>query len=346
MSKNIAVQPDYKKRPNGSTQSFSNEWTHVAKDMGINLIQVNVYSTDSIAEIKKADAFMWRFTVTNKELQRARDIFPALAMATDIPTFPGPLVTHFMEDKIRQHTLLTAADYPTPRTWVFYDEPAAMSFLDTATFPMVIKLSAGCASNNVGLLKTRKDAEAIVRLLFSNGITHLWKAQTHYMKRFARNFVEGVQQAITNSVSGDHDARERGHILFQEFLPGNAFDTRVTIIGRYAYAFVRHNRDNDFRASGGGKLDYDSNLIDERCIHMAFDLAVNLNLPFIAIDFMFLDNQPVIVELNFSYGSYAVAACPGRWFLGDALCGDLRYEAGKTSPEITTFSEFIHRVFL
>lgn len=347
MLKKIAVQPDFVKfKKNGVTQSFSKAWEQIASEMGIKPINVDVYSTDSITEIKKTDAFMWRFAESsNRELKRARDIFPALAMATNIPTFPGPLTTQFVDNKIRQHTILTAAGYPTPRTWVFYDESSAMTFLDTATFPLVIKLSQGRASKGVGLLRTRKQAESIVRLSFSSGITHLWKAQTHYAKRFARNFIENIQQAFTNSGSNESDARESGHVLFQEFLPGNSFDTRVTIIGRYAYAFVRHNRDNDFRASGGGKIDYDLKLIDERCVRLAFDVANNLNLPFIAIDFMFKDNQPVIVELNFSYANYSAAGCLGRWFLKDGLSGDHTWEPGKTSPEITTFSEFLHTAF-
>ena len=37
-------------------------------------------------------------------------------------------------------------------------------------------------------------------------------------------------------------------MYFQEFLPGNAFDTRITAIGNRAFGFLRENRPRDFRA--------------------------------------------------------------------------------------------------
>lgn len=54
--------------------------------------------------------------------------------------------------------------------------------------------------------------------------------------------------------------REKKYILFQEYLPDNEFDTRVTVIGNRAFAFRRFNRKKDFKASGSGEIDYDISL--------------------------------------------------------------------------------------
>ena len=49
---------------------------------------------------------------------------------------------------------------------------------------------------------------------------------------------------------------QRDYLLVQEFLPGNGFDTRITVIGNRAFGFRRFNRPDDFRASGSGRIDW------------------------------------------------------------------------------------------
>ena len=46
--------------------------------------------------------------------------------------------------------------------------------------------------------------------------------------------------------SHDRDGR-RGYVYFQDFIPDNQFDTRVTVIGNRAFAFIRKVRPGDFR---------------------------------------------------------------------------------------------------
>ena len=59
-------------------------------------------------------------------------------------------------------------------------------------------------------------------------------------------------------LSGPRPESQRSYILWQEFIPDNQRDFRVTIIGRrYAFVFWRNNRPGDFRASGSGLIDYD-----------------------------------------------------------------------------------------
>jgi hypothetical protein len=109
-------------------------------------------------------------------------------------------------------------------------------------------------------------------------------------------------------------ARQQGYLYLQEFLCGNAFDTRITIIGDRAFGFMRINRSNDFRASGSGSLVYDPEKIDKRCVDIAFKVADRLGTQSLAFDFLFDSrHMPMIGEVSYCYMASAVHACDGHW---------------------------------
>jgi hypothetical protein len=114
--------------------------------------------------------------------------------------------------------------------------------------------------------------------------------------------------AVANRLLG----RERGYVYFQEFVPDNRFDTRVTVIGERAFAFTRGVRPGDFRASGSGNLDYDHGRIDRRAVERAFAIAQRLRLQSAAFDFVITPSgEPLIVEVSYSYLAHAVHQCGG-----------------------------------
>lgn len=109
-------------------------------------------------------------------------------------------------------------------------------------------------------------------------------------------------------------ARHKNYVLFQKFLPSNNCDTRVTVIGNRAFSFRRIVRDNDFRASGSGLIDYDTTKIDPRCLKIA--LEVSKVMGFQSRAYYFLINEegePEFCEISYAYVSSAVHNCPGYW---------------------------------
>ena len=109
--------------------------------------------------------------------------------------------------------------------------------------------------------------------------------------------------------------RERGYIYFQEFVPDNAFDTRITVIGSRAFGFRRAVRPGDFRASGSGNIDHNVAAIDPLCVTTAFEVANKIGASCMAFDFIVRKGEaiPLLVEMSFAFQAEAVAGCSGFW---------------------------------
>lgn len=83
--------------------------------------------------------------------------------------------------------------------------------------------------------------------------------------------------------------------LIQEYIPSK-FDYRVTVIGDYVFGFKRHNRPNDFRASGSGLIEKISTLPH-------WELLYNLckTHKFETMAFDIIDDY--IIEMSYTYNA-------------------------------------------
>ena len=135
---------------------------------------------------------------------------------------------------------------------------------------------------------------------------------------------------------------QRGYFYVQEFLPGNEFDTRITVIGNRAFAFRRMNRLGDFRASGSGRIDWTPEEIDLDAVRLAYRVARQLDTQSIAVDVLRRRGEAVINEISYTYASWAVRDCPGHWRLhGAPDTGRLFWVQGSTRPEDAIFDDFV-----
>ena len=128
-------------------------------------------------------------------------------------------------------------------------------------------------------------------------------------------------------------------------MPDNAFDTRVTVVGRPAYAFRRFNRPEDFRASGSGRIDWNQQGQDEGFVRLAFQTAQALRRQSCAIDGLYRRGERVVSEISYTYASWAVDQCPGHWELeGDPGSGRLEWVAGQMWPEEAQIDVFLRQL--
>lgn len=94
-------------------------------------------------------------------------------------------------------------------------------------------------------------------------------------------------------------------------ISSNRFDMRVVVINGKAMGEKRICREGDFRASGSGKFEYTD--IREDVLDVAFDVADKLQLQSVAFDFIFNNNQPLIVEMSYGFGTKGISHAPGYY---------------------------------
>lgn len=303
--------------------SFSDRWIERARALGVRVEPVDCLDTGIISRLAPHDALLWHFSHTREaDLLVARSVIRA-AEELGLLVFPSSDTCFSFDDKLAQKYQLEAIGAPLARTDCFFSEGAALAWLDGAEFPRVMKLRRGAGSTNVRLVRTRDEARHLVRRAFRKGVrwNRMLPSDTglRLSRAKARRDLLGVALRAPRTLvehwrSRWWTPREHGYVYFQEFVPGNAYDIRVTVIGNRAFAFTRNVRRNDFRASGSGSIDYSESRIPPECLRIAFDAARKLRSQSTAFDFV-LDAacKPRILEVSFGFVPGLVHECPGYW---------------------------------
>jgi glutathione synthase/RimK-type ligase-like ATP-grasp enzyme len=303
--------------------SYSDRLIAYCADKGIPFRRVNCLATDVVAQCLGLDGLLWHWAHdAPPNLLVARQVIASLE-AKGLVVFPNVATCWHYDDKVAQKYLLEAIGAPLIPTWVFTSQTDALGWIEGAAWPKVFKLRCGAGSSNVRLVRSGSEASALCQQAFGRGFsavpgyltdmqTRLRKAKTahEFRARLAR-----VPRTLLNLMAVRRQIhQEKGYVYFQEFLPGNAFDTRITIIGDRAFGFMRANRPNDFRASGSGSIVYAPEKLDKRCVEIAFRVAHRLGTQSLAFDFLFnVQHEPMIGEISYCYMASAVHACAGHW---------------------------------
>ena len=327
----------------GRRQSFSDRWSELLRQAGHTPVVLDATQADFFERVRECDGFMWWYAHLPFPRNFARRVVSAVEHGMGIPVFPTwETVWHF-DDKVGQHYLLRAAGIPTAPTSVFWYRRAALDHCRAAAYPLVLKLAGGITSENVQMLKTFGEAEYWIGRMFGAGATTLvrpaagLRGAAGRMKDSLRLLLKGTMPL--DSLRSDV---QRGYLLVQEFLPGNDHDTRVTVIGNRAFGFRRMNRPGDFRASGSGRIDFDPEKVDPEIVRLAFRAQRKLRCQSLAIDGMYHQGRPVIVEISYYYEGWALAECPGHWELrGSPEDGHLDWVPGKVRPDDAILEDFL-----
>lgn len=302
--------------------SFSARWIEYCKKNNIPYKVVNAYDSDVIEQVRDCDAFMWHYHHANyKDTLFAKQLLYSLQIAGK-KVFPDFNTGWHFDDKVGQKYLLEAIGAPLVPSYVFYTKREALKWIETTSFPKVFKLRGGAGAANVSLVRTKTEAKRKVRKAFKRGFSQF--SRIGYLKERYYNYkcgkepflslCKGIARLFIQPEFAKMHSREKGYVYFQDFIPNNTFDIRVVVVGDKAFALKRLCRENDFRASGGGRIIYDKDQIDERCIEIAFAVNEKLHSQSIAYDFVFnAQNSPLIVEISYGYLVSAYGKCQGYW---------------------------------
>jgi glutathione synthase/RimK-type ligase-like ATP-grasp enzyme len=336
-------------RPKG----YAPRWASAVEQRGGTVRWLDLLGRNPLRQAAGCDGIMWHWPHYPQEIRLAAlPLLRSIEEHLHVPVFPDMATCWHYDDKIAQSYLLEALGVPMPETWVFWRKADALDWCRTATYPLVAKLSGGASSQNVRLIRDASDARAYVEECFSgSGILSRPLLPTDPGKRLVRMFKNAAKRvgpAIAYVTANRYPAfpsqsfwmPQKNYALFQEFLAGNEYDTRVTVIGNRAFAYRRFNRPNDFRASGSGNFDVDPSGIDLRCVSTAFAAARKLGSQSMAFDFLVRGpaREPVIGEISYCFVNWMVEKCPGHWD------SDLNRHEGRLWPEEAHVEDFLQRV--
>lgn len=302
--------------------SFSERWINYCESHNISYKIVNAYDNDIIQQIDDCSAFMWHYHHADyKDDLFAKQLLYSL-QKKGLKVFPDFDTTWHFDDKVGQKYLLESIKAPFVPSYVFYTKQEAYNWIKQTDFPKVFKLRGGAGASNVRLVRTRAEARKLVNRSFGRGFSQVnrWSAfKDRYNKyRYGRNsFIDvckGFVRLFIPTEFARMHSKEKGYVYFQNFIPQNKFDIRIVVVDDKAFALKRLCRENDFRASGGGRILYEKEQIDIRCVQIAFEVNEKLNAQSIAYDFIFdQKNDPLIVEISYGYAVSAYDDCEGFW---------------------------------
>jgi len=309
----------------GGDSPWNGRFVQFCRDNAVPHEVVDCYAPGIIERIRGCSGLMWHFSHTDPaDMLMARHLLN-VAELVGLRVFPDFKTNWHFDDKLAQKYLFEALELPNPPTWAFFDRKKALEFVETCDLPIVAKLRRGAGSYNVRLLKTRRQARAYVHRMFGRGYqpipAPLADARNKFIVAATSGGVHGVLKRLMKAPrffrevlhGRKYFGNEKGYVLFQEFIPGNTCDIRVSVIGNRAWAFRRAVRAGDFRASGSGMIDYDLSRIPTELIPRSFAVADRIEVQSICLDWVRRDDDYCFLEISYGFADEAIYACEGHW---------------------------------
>lgn len=229
---------------------FHERWAESIQKHGKELVRIDLRKEGSLEKVGLCDGVMWHLSMKPSQLQSVEPILNPIEFVMNKKVFPNFKSRWHFENKIAQKYLFEAMGIDSPKTYCFWEKDEAIEWIRTkAKFPIVHKHARGAGSVNVSLVKNERSAVKVVDHSFSpRGVWH----QRGYLRLSSRRPFDSFLSGLFNTGIRVYDGTvhmltgvyphlpkhvwmpEKDHVLFQEFLPKNRFDTRVTVIGNRA----------------------------------------------------------------------------------------------------------------
>lgn len=292
---------------------ISNVYRDILKANGIDYVDMDSNNPNFWKQIEKVDAFIYRWAHTDYHHQHAATIIPIIEQHFKKRCFPNWATCWHYDDKIKQSLLLEAKGFPVCKFNVFWDKSEAIKCIETQQeFPIVFKLKSGSGSMQVKLLKSKNEALTYLKKSFQRGFSpdyhglfNMLKTHNYNLYKTSRNILKIFYLRYVTSGLNPYWMRQRNYFYFQKYYEGNNYDTRVQVTGERAFAFIRYNRPNDFRASGSNNWSLDHAKIDMEFVKIALRISQQFGFQSMAYDFIYDENRnPVIVEISYCFGDF------------------------------------------
>ncbi len=313
--------------------SFSERWIKYCDEQKLDYKLVNCYNSDIIKQLSDCDILMWHWHHTDPKAKLFTRQLTISLESRRMVIFPNSETSWHFDDKLGQKYLLEVHKVPMVPTFIFYDQEESLNWLNRQKFPIVFKLRGGAGSSNVKLITNKYQGKRMIEKSFSSGFNivksfssglNVILSITKDLKKSVRS-ISNFQMLINKIIKVPYIIKnirylnkmirkEKGYVYFQKFIPDNNYDIRVVVIGKKAFGLKRLNRENDFRASGSGKIIYKKEEINIKAIELSFKISKELNAQCLAYDYLFNDdNNPLLIEISYGFTHRAYDACEGYW---------------------------------
>ncbi len=305
--------------------NYSEKFREILEKNAIPYVLIDPNTKSMLDDLSSCTHLLFRHSQGDTDMMLYDSIFHIAKNIYHLKCSPDYSTFWSYENKIKEYYLLKSSNFPVVTTDIFWDYSSAYKFLQTSSYPLVVKMYKGAASSNVVKINSIRDGKKIIDRIFGKGVkfgkmpgrSNLTSISSLGLPTFVHNKIRSslITVGILDRTNPYSEWQiQKDAILFQKFLPGNKYDTRVTIIGKRAFAFRRFVRSNDFRASGSGNLDLNPMEIDSRCISIAFQVSKKLNFETMAYDFIYdEDKMPKICEISYCFVDRVVRSCSGYW---------------------------------
>ena len=185
-----------------------------------------------------------------------------------IPTLPNAFEAEMYDDKAAQISVLKKW---LPPTHLIQDAGEAMAMVDKMSYPFMSKSLDGASSAGVRLIASPDKAMQEIRKVFRDGIPSVY------------------------------NRRQKGYLIWQDFIPGNECDFRVIITGDRLFGLKRYVREDRPMASGSGNNEPILALDDwraKKAFAAAVEISEAIQTKWMAYDFVFDGDKPYVLEMS------------------------------------------------
>jgi len=181
-------------------------------------------------------------------------------------------------------------------------------------YPIVFKTVDGSNGKGVSLIKSKKELIQTVKKY--ERINFFEKLDLFRRKYFRKKNTYKEYPNYCNKkdfVQYSEYIKPSKRFVLQEFIPNLKWDFRVLIIFDRYYITKRHIRENDFRASGAKKFDFNFEP-DPQILNFAKDIYSKFNNPYLSIDIAFDDDNCYLLEYQaLHFGLNVLVKSPGYY---------------------------------
>lgn len=180
-------------------------------------------------------------------------------------------------------------------------------------FPAVIKRISSAGSEGVFLANNRNEFVKYVKKAGKIIVGHsMNEIYTDYLKKGVKRLLNLFQPERSKYLNY-HTIPLSTSIVVQNFLKGLSGDYKVLIFGKKYYTLYRKNRENDFRASGSGRLYEVPEIEHEGLLNFAHKITREINFPIFGVDIGFDGQEFHLLEFQVIHVGPATLQRSGFW---------------------------------